>query len=489
MRVLLVQPQFSIFRTEAKKCHPPLGLAYLAGSLKNNHEVMVLDTLAEGYNEHEVISKDLLRYGLSFKKVKMQVKTLKPDVVAISCLFSSQSMNVHKICQAVKEADKDIVTIVGGAHPTVSAKEMLEDLNIDFTIAGEGELVLNVLLERLAKNKDFFDLEGIGFRSNNDVRVNNRMNFNMDLDSISMPYWEIFPLESYFKINSPHGGSARKSPFLPMITSRGCPFECIFCSIHNIWGRGYRARSPENIFAEIKHIVDKFGVKEILFEDDNLTLDKSRANKIFLGMIERKFNILWSVPNGIAVQTLNDEMLDLMKKSGCYGISIGIESGDEFILKKIIKKPISLESITPIIKKANKLGLETTGFFVVGIPGESVKSLKNTFSFAKKLPIDNVNFFFATPLPGTRLLQVCEEKKLITGGLNYSTLKSDYPTFVNNGLSIRQLYSLVMREKMKIKLLYFVYRPGRFVKKLLAKIRTSPGFILKLRNFFISYNK
>lgn len=483
MRILLVQPQFSIFKTEAKRCHPPLGLAYLAGSLRNYHEVMVLDTLAEGYNEQEAISKDLLRYGLSFKKVKTRIETLKPDIVAVSCLFSSQSENVNRICMAVKEADKDIITIVGGAHPTVAAKEMLKDTNIDFSIAGEGELILSELLDRLEQNKDFYDLEGIGFRNKSDVRVNNRISYNLDLDSLPMPYWEIFPLERYFKINSPHGGSAKRSPFLPMITSRGCPFECIFCSVHNIWGKGYRSRSPANILSEISHIVDKFGVKEILFEDDNLTLDRDRANKIFQGMIEHKFNVFWSVPNGIAVQTLNGEMLDLMKKSGCYSISIGIESGDEFILKNIIRKPISLDTIMPIIEKANKLGLETTGFFVVGIPGENIHNLKNTFYFAKKLPLDNINFFFATPLPGTRLFRVCNEKKLITGNLNYSILKSDYPTFVNNGLSIRQLYRLVMHEKLKIKLLYFVYHPAKFIRKLLAKLRSDPAFIVRLKKF------
>lgn len=482
MRILLVQPPFSIFKTESKKCHPPLGLAYLAGILRNNHKVIVLDTLAEGYNEQEIVSKNLLRYGLSFKEVKMRVETLKPDVVAISCLFSSQSENVHKICLAVKEANEKIITIVGGAHSTVAASEMLKDQNIDFTIIGEGELVLTNLLESLELNKDFYDLEGAGFRSNGNIRVNERRNFNWDLDSIPIPYWEIFPLERYFKINSPHGSAARRIPFLPMITSRGCPFECIFCSVQNIWGRGYRTRSPENVLFEINHIVDKFGVKEILFEDDNLTLDKNRANKIFQGIIEHKFNVLWSVPNGIAVQTLNSEMLDLMKRSGCYSISIGIESGDEFILKNIIKKPITLSNIKPIIEKANNLGLETTGFFVVGIPGENIGSLKNTFSFAKKIPLDNINFFFATPLPGTRLLQLCREKKLITNNLNYSILKSDYPSFANKGISTRRLYSLVMREKLKIKLRHFLNHPIKFIKNFLAKLKTDPTCVMRLKN-------
>lgn len=484
MKVILIQPPFTIFRTESKKCHPPLGLAYLAASLSGSHEVKVLDGLAEGYDNEEVVSKYSLRYGLSISTIKSRIERIKPNVVALSCLFSAQAENVHRICQAAKEVSRKITTIVGGAHPSVVSEDMLKDANVDFAINGEGELILKNLLGRLERNKEVYDLEGITFRQEGNIKINKRLNFNTDLDSIPMPDWGIFPLEIYFKINNPHGSPARKVPFLPMITSRGCPFECIFCSIHNIWGRSYRTRSPESVLSEINHIINKFGVKEILFEDDNLTLDKDRANKIFRGIIEHKFNVLWSVPNGIAVQTLNSEMLDLMKKSGCYSISIGIESGDQFILNNIIKKPVTLCDIKPVIEKANNLGLETTGFFVVGIPGENIGSLKKTFSFAKKLPLDNVNFFFATPLPGTRLFQICREKKLITDNPNYSILKSDYPSFANEGLSVWGLYSLVMREKFRIKILYLLNHPVKFAKKFLTKLKTDPMHIIRLKRIY-----
>lgn len=281
MKVILIQPPFTIFRSEAKKCHPPLGLAYLAAAIKDDHDVVVLDILAEGYEKEEVISRYLLRYGLFFEDIKKEVETLKPDVVAISCLFSARSENVHKICKTVKEIDRNTITIVGGAHPSAVPEEVLKDINVDFLVIGEGEIVLKRLLEHIENKNDIRDIESIGFRYDGYVKINQRKEYLQNLDDLPFPYWDIFPTERYFDINNPHGSPAKKVPFAPMITSRGCPFECIFCSIHNLWGRNYRIRSSENVLAEINYLISKFGVREILFEDDNLTLDGKRANRIF----------------------------------------------------------------------------------------------------------------------------------------------------------------------------------------------------------------
>lgn len=481
MKVILIQPPFTIFRNEGKKCHPPLGLAYLAAAIMDGHDVVVLDSLAEGYANEEAVSGSLLRYGLSFEDIKKKVGALKPDVVAVSCLFSAQSENVHTICKTVKEIDKGIITIVGGAHPSAVPEEVLKDINVDFVVIGEGEIVLKRLLESIENKKDFREVEGIGFRYAGSVIVNQRKEYLQNLDDLPFPYWDIFPIHRYSAINNPHGSPAKRVPFAPMITSRGCPFECIFCSIHNLWGRNYRMRSSENVLAEIGYLNSKFGVKEILFEDDNLTLDGERANRIFQGIIDRKLDILWSVPNGVAAQTLDNEILELMKRSGCYSISLGIESGDEYILKNIVKKPIALSGIKTVIRKAKKLGLETTAFFVVGLPGETGAHLKSTFSFARSLACDNTNFFFATPLPGTRLLQLCKEKGLVNGRLDYSRLKSDYPSFANESFSIPELYALVNREKLITYMRILLTDPFRFIGKVFAAIKKNPRFFAKLK--------
>jgi magnesium-protoporphyrin IX monomethyl ester (oxidative) cyclase len=311
---------------------------------------------------------------------------------------------------------------------------------------------------------------GVGFRDGDRIRINKKENYEMDLDKLDFPYWDIFPLDKYFEINNPHGSPSRRQPFLPVVTSRGCPFECVFCSINNLWGRVYRKRSPENVLSELDYLKGKFGVKEILFEDDNLTLDNSRAKRIFQGMIDRGLDMVWSTPNGLAAQTLDDQTLELMKKSGCYSISIGVESGDEHILKDVIKKPVMTEKIKSVVSKAKGLGLKISLFFVIGLPGEARGHIRNTFKLAESLRVDSINFFFACPLPGTRLLELCRAEGLIKGGLEYSRLKSNRPYFDTACLSRGELINIVNRERLKLYIIYLLTNPVGFLNKLWVKL-------------------
>lgn len=486
MKVLLVQPPFTIFRTESKKCHPPIGMAYLAASLKNNFEVRVLDALAEGCEKNEYLDQHYLRYGLSFEEIEKKIIEFKPDVVGVSCLFSAQTENVHRVFQICKKVNKEIITVIGGAHPSSVPRESLLDKNLDFAIIGEGEIILKKLLEYIENKKDFSELEGIGFKTDGRINILPRKGYQDNIDEIPFPYWDIFPLEKYFKINNPHGNPAKRVPYLPVVTSRGCPFNCIFCSVHNLWGNSYRKRSSENVLTELEYLVSKFGVREVLFEDDNLTFDYERSKNIFQGIIDKKIDLTWSTPNGIAIQTLDDNLLELMKKSGCYSISIGVESGDESILKNIIEKPITLAKIKPIISKAKVLGLETTAFFVVGFPQEGLANIKNTFSFARNLKTDNTNFFFATPLPGTRLLELCKEKGLTNGDFVYSRLKSDEPYLDTGYLTKDELSFIVQQEMLKLYFLNFLRNPKRFIFKFCYKLLKEPAYFVR---FSLRYSR
>jgi len=479
MKILLVQPPLTILRTEAKKCHPPLGLAYLAASLKDNFEVKVLDAIAEGYNRNEYLNKEYLRYGLAFADIEHRIREFSPDAVGVSCLFSSQMENVYEVFKIAKKINNKIITVMGGAHPSAVPEEAMGDKNIDFAIICEGETALEKLLQAIDTRKELSSIEGLALRVNGQVTVFPRKRYEENLDNLAFPDWDILPLEKYYNINNPHGSPARRTPYLPMITSRGCPFKCIFCSVHNLWGNSYRKRSVENILQELEYLVYKLGVKEVLFEDDNLTLDRERAKKIFQGIIDKGLDLAWSTPNGIALYTLDDELLELMKASGCYGISVGIESGDEFVLKNIIEKPITLSQVKPIIKTARKLGLETTAFFVVGLPGESCHQLKNTFRFAEDLKADNVNFFFATPLPGTRLLALCRERGLVKGDIVYSALRADRPYFATEYLSKEKLASMVNREKLKLYFSVLFRDPQRFFSKFGYKLFKDPLYFFR----------
>jgi len=467
MKVMLIQPPFTILRQESKKCHPPLGLAYLAACVKNaGFDVYILDALAEGYENTERVDKNFIRYGLSFDEIREKVASVKPDVVGVSCLFSAQAENVHRICRVIKEAVPGIVTVIGGAHPTSAREESLSDNNVDFIVIGEGESIFAELLRRLECGMSYRDIAGLGYKENGFIKINERVNYENNLDFLPFPLWEAFPLHRYHRINNPHGSPAKRVPYLPVVTSRGCPFECVFCSIRSLWGPEYRKRSAGNVLNELKYLRSKFGVKEIFFEDDNLIVDKNRAEDIFRGIIDDGLDLLWSTPNGVTIDSLNNELLSLMKKSGCYSISMGIESGDPVVLKDMVKKPVDIFKAVCLIKKARKLGIETSVFFVVGFPGEGVTEIKKTFDAARRLGADYTNFFFATPLPGTRLLELCRQRGLVGKQLDYNRLKSNMPYFDNGLVTMHELFSLVRREKIKLYFLYLLKHPLKFFNRL-----------------------
>jgi magnesium-protoporphyrin IX monomethyl ester (oxidative) cyclase len=243
--------------------------------------------------------------------------------------------------------------------------------------------------------------------------------FIENLDELPFPARHLLPMEEYSKAVSPHSG-IKRTPFASMITSRGCPARCTFCVLRKIWGLAYRTRSPDNVLDEIEHLIKEYGIREIHFEDDNLTADKKRAMAIFDGIIKRKFNITWNCPSGTALFALDEELLTKMKESGCYSISIAIESGNKDVLRNLMRKPINLDKAPRIVNAARELGLKIKGFFILGYPRETKKQMQETVDFAANLGLDWALFFIATPIPGSELLEMCKKGNyLVNENLDY----------------------------------------------------------------------
>jgi magnesium-protoporphyrin IX monomethyl ester (oxidative) cyclase len=476
MKVLLVNPPSVIFKNEAKSCHPPLGLAYLAAVLKNEYEVCVLDCVAEGFENEERFGS-YVRYGYSYENIRKRIIKIKPDAIGVSCLFSSVIGEARNICKIAKEIDSGIKTILGGIHPTVMPRETLKDKNVDFVIAGEGEYALKELLKNINTGNGRFLVKGVFSRENIGDESAQREKIE-DLDQLPFPAWEMFPLDRYFKIKRPHGGIPHRIPFFPINTSRGCPNDCVFCSINALWGRKFRVRSPSNILSEMQYLKDKFNCREIFFEDDNLTLDRSRSGLMFREMINQGLEFVWSSPNGIAANTIDDELLVLIKESGCRALSFGLESGDNEVLNKIIKKRVDLKHAQSIIKKAGRLGIGTAAFFVVGFPDETKEQLKHTLAFARGLDVDNVNFFFATPLPGSELFKECVRKGEIRVNFDYCFLRSGKPHFDMVDLPSEELEELISRERARFNKALFFRKPGVFLKKAYKKLINDPMYLI-----------
>lgn len=242
-------------------------------------------------------------------------------------------------------------------------------------------------------------MPSLAFRGKNNIIVNEVKRID-DLDSLGFPAWDLIKPETY--PDAPHGSFFKGYPFLPMIITRGCPYSCTFCGAHLLSGKKIRRRSIENVIAEIKFLKEKYGVKEIHIEDDNFTLDKDYVARFCNRLIEEKLDIYWCCPNGIRLDTLDKELLLLMKKSGLYSVSIGIESGSPRILK-MVKKSLTPETIKEKVELIDSVGLKTIGFVMLGFPTETKEDIEQTIDFVCSLKLKRMNFSYLQPFPGTEI--------------------------------------------------------------------------------------
>lgn len=201
---------------------------------------------------------------------------------------------------------------------------------------------------------------------------------------------------------APHGGLIKRFPVAPVVSTRGCPFECSFCASPTLWEKRIRFRSPEKIVEEIELLVGRFGVREIHFEDDNLTLRRSHVEKICGLILEKGLDISWAAPNGVRADSLDRDLLELMKKSGCYFLSFGLESGNQSILDRAAKD-VSLDTMERVIRETREAGIMTQGFFSFGLPGETEATINETIEFAKSSGLDRAQCLLLDILPGSRL--------------------------------------------------------------------------------------
>jgi anaerobic magnesium-protoporphyrin IX monomethyl ester cyclase len=484
-KILLIYPPSINIIGQPRDCAPPLGIAYLGAVLKKNREVELLDATAEGHRNLENLGNGLVKYGMTYQGIGDRIADFSPDLIGLTCLYSSQMPFVRKICQIAKGLNPKIITIIGGTHPTFLPREILGEKSIDFIIISEGEGTLTSLLERLDRGQDYADLDGIAFKRGGQIQVNPKKSYIEDLNQLPFPAWELLPMDKYSRINIPMGGISKSRYWAPIITSRGCTAKCIFCSSAKFWGNRYRTRSVENVLSEIELLIKDYKIKEIQFCDDNLILDKERAKKIFQGIIERGLKIFWNTPNGIALWRLDEELLKLMKASGCYELDLAIESGDQEVLSKIIKKPLNLARAESLTKSIHKLKIRTHSFFIVGFPGETKEQIRRTFSFARKLRLTSAGFYIANPLPGSRLYEICKERGYLKEGFDFETINFNKSNYDTPEFTSRELENIRDKEYFIFNLGLLFRNPILFIQRYFLFIITNPLSSLEVLIFGI----
>ena len=407
-RIMLISPKYTLFKKDVRRCITPLGLAYLAAFLeKEGYLVKILDVAAEGYEDIKEHG-DFVTYGLEDEEIKKRITEFKPHVVGVSCIFSTQYENVKHILKLVKGIDKTMITLTGGSHPTYTVDEVLDFDYIDYVVMGEAELSTLQLLNTLNNGGDLSKIGGLAYRKEGKKFINHELQYIKNIDDLPLPARHLLDMEQYFKINMPQNPYPKGRRVAQIITSRGCPAKCVFCTTTNFWGNRYRGRSAQSVVAEIRTLQEKHNIDEIQFTDDNLTLNKKRAIEIFEGI--KDLGLKWCIPQGVAVWALDEELLEKMKESGCYQLTFAVESGNQDVLIHIVKKPLNLKKIKPLVKKSQELGIKLHAFCICGLPGETIDQMYETYDFVKDCAFESASFFLATPLVGSELLQICREK-------------------------------------------------------------------------------
>ncbi len=377
--LLICPPQKTVYGPPAL---PRLGMAYLSAALRANDI------------EHAVI--DLGLYPDDWQSV------LRPRLKRHASFgITATSFEFHSACRTaefIKCHSPSAPIILGGAHATLLGPGILsEHKAFDYCLTGEGEEILPRLVMHAEKNAGTAaDIPGVCFRQVGGVRSGACARIEA-LDTLPFPAFDLFELHKYT--------DAPKT--LPILTSRGCPYGCIYCSVGLVMGRQFRPRSPENILAEIRHDMETFGTRSFSINDDNLTFDIERAKAICRGILDSRLRISWNASNGIRVNHLDEELVSLMKASGCREIAVGVESVNDKVLQAL-HKGASVNTIENAIRLIKKHRILLKGFFLIGSPQETPADTRASLEFALK-HCDTSRFSMLTPYPGTRLWQWVEE--------------------------------------------------------------------------------
>ncbi|MBS3114677.1 radical SAM protein [Candidatus Woesearchaeota archaeon] len=365
-----------------KPTSPHFGIASLAGVARDlcGYDVRIID-MRLGYNDDYVINA---------------VKEFKPDYYATTTVTQGHG-EVYNLIRKAKAIDSNIKVIIGGPHTSATVKEVLNESGADIAVIREGEMQLKEILN----GAPLENVLGIAFKRGNDYIVNPERPFLENLDELPVPAYDLFELANYMDKK------------LPMVTSRGCPHRCIFCSIFLTMGRTFRTRSPEHVVNEIEHWYKKYGYRRFAFNDDVFNFDKERVKKICDLIVERGLKIQWELRNGIRVDKVDLEMFQKMKKAGCIYIAFGIESGVQDVLNKM-KKGATVEQIKRAAQLTKEAGLPAGGFFIIGLPGDNMENFKQTLKLALELPLEEVRFYSALPYIGTEFYEIAKKNGWFT---------------------------------------------------------------------------
>lgn len=462
MKIVLVFPP-NIYQT--KQSMPPLGIAWLAAVLRENgfKDVSIIDSIANRYTNEEVVAL---------------LKTAKPDIIGIS--FGTQiRFNAFDLARLAKKELPSSLIVAGGPHPTLCPQDTLENIpEIDIICRGEGEYSFLDLVKAIDQKGSLASVLGISFRDETGRVIHNSPQPPIkDLDTLPLPARDLLPMEKYEQKTT-----LSKKRCTNIMSTRGCPYQCVFCSVSKQWGHQIRYRSAKNVVDEIAQVLKDYPfLQAIRFFDDVFTMDKKRVLEICQLIIERKLNISWECE--ARANTIDAEIVEAMKKAGCEFIDLGIESGSDRILKNI-KKNITVKQAIEAAKTIKKAGLGLKVFIMHSLPGETYEDIKKSVFLSRylyhKIGAEGTTQGITIIYPGTELEAMAKDMGTLPKDFSWSksfvmdraypplTSCPNMPIFEQPNLTYEQVFRYVRRAKFA----YFLRHPFSFLRTFLKHRRT-----------------
>ncbi|MBN2452697.1 MAG: cobalamin-dependent protein [Candidatus Omnitrophica bacterium] len=451
-KVLFISPPLSISKQagglkDIANVLPTMGVGYIAALLeKNGIKVKIMDCIGEPKTLDEIIGR---------------IGRESPDVIGITATILTIN-TANDMAGEIKKSFPGVPLVIGGPQLCSAPEKTMREGPYDIGVLGEGEeTMLELVNAMMAGRTDYSDIKGLALRKDGAVAFTKERLYIDDLDSLPFPARHLYPSLDRYR---PVPASYIKKPVGLMISSRGCPYQCIFCD-RKVFGNRFRAHSPKYVVDEMEHVIRVHGAKEIRFMDDTFTLDIGRVEGICDEILKRKMKVPWTCLT--RVNTVNLDILRKMKRAGCWQVIYGIESGDQRMLN-IIRKGVTVEQNENGIRLAKKAGLNVRATFVFGLPGETLETIKRTVEFAKRMRLDVVNFFTVILFPGNELYLMAKKAgKILHEDYNeYTSLIDAEETklhYIPDGMTEKELKNAIVGAYRS-----YYFRPAYIMRQLLS---------------------
>ena len=457
-----------------------MGILYLVSTLRTRYP---------GKYQFQIFRQALYEDSINYLRKRFQ--KFDPEMVGFSTV-TMEAKQMEQIARMVKKEKPNCITVLGGPHASFFYKQALETGVIDYVVIGEGEETFPELLETLERDEPVDKVKGIAFIRDGEVILTEPRPFIKDLDSIPFPAWDLVEFKKYAREPSMNGYSHSR-PWSMLITTRGCPFKCAYC--HNIFGKKVRKRSVENVIEEIELLVNRYGIKELHIIDDIFNMDLPRAKQICDEIVNRRIKVKIAFPNGLRADMMDRELIQKLKKAGCYSMTYAIETASPRI-QKLIHKNLNLEKAKQVIEWTYQEGIIPQAFIMLGFPTETTEEIEATIRYALNSKLIRCWFFTVVIYPGAELYKIAQESYPEVEFSNYDwfdfwywSKNSFYTQFTGINLSKiqRRAYRrFYLRPRAILRIIWWFPKNITFLWAIWWGIRATLPGIEKLEDFWVA---